>query len=56
MSNVNPWTPITYSCKDTELTRKEIAAHNTVYESLKTGKLTEVKDTCPTPKKPAPKA
>jgi len=52
VSDVRSFKPLTWSCKDTETTRKGIAAHNSVLESLKSGKRIVYKDDCPQEAKP----
>ena len=52
VTNLGPFKPIGYSCKDTDKTREEIRAHNGVYVSLKTGKRTVYADDCPVETKP----
>lgn len=47
VTNLGPFKTISYSCKDTGLTREQIRAHNGVYMSLKSGKKTVYADDCP---------
>jgi hypothetical protein len=47
--------PIASSCKDTKATREQIAAHNSAYDTLKTGKKTVYKPHSCKPKKLQPK-
>jgi len=46
VSDLRPWQPITYSCKDTAGTRAQIIAHDSVYDSLKTGRKVVIQDKC----------
>jgi hypothetical protein len=50
VSDLRPFKPISSSCVDTAETRKEIRAHNSVLESLKTGRKVVYSDPCPTEK------
>lgn len=50
VTDLRPFKPISSSCQDTEQTRKEIRAHNSVYETLKSGKRVVYSDPCPTEK------
>ena len=52
VTDIRPWKPISSSCNDTQETRKEIRAHNSVYASLKTGKRVVYSDPCPAETKP----
>lgn len=47
VTNLGPFKTISYSCKDTPVTREQIRAHNGVYMSLKSGKKTVYADDCP---------
>ena len=47
VTNLGPFKPISSSCADTAQTRKEIRQHNSVYDSLKTGKKVVYEDKCP---------
>ncbi len=44
---------ITLSCKDTPETRKQILAHDSAFDTLKSGKVVAYKDTCQEAPKPA---
>lgn len=54
-TDLRPWRPITYSCKDTKETRQQILAHDSVYDSLANGGKVINRDKCvevqPEPKK-----
>jgi hypothetical protein len=50
VTDLRPFKPISSSCVDTAETRKEIRAHNSVLESLKTGRKVVYSDPCPTEK------
>jgi len=50
VTDLRPFKPISSSCADTEQTRKEIRAHNSVLASLKSGKRVVYSDPCPTEK------
>lgn len=54
VTNLKPFQPIRWECKDTPETRKQILAHNSVLQTLKTGKRTVYSDDCEQPK-PQPK-
>lgn len=45
--DLRPWKPIKWKCADTEETRKQVIAHNSVYASLKSGKKVVYADDCP---------
>lgn len=47
VTDLRPFKPISSSCADTPETRKEIRAHNSVLDSLKTGKRVVYSDPCP---------
>jgi len=53
VSDLRPWQPITYSCKDTPATRAQILAHDSVYDTLKSGRKTVNQDKCEEAPKPA---
>lgn len=46
VSDVRPFKPITLSCQDTAPTRQQIIAHNSVYDTLKSGHKIVYKDDC----------
>ena len=50
VTDLRPFKPISSSCQDTEQTRKEIRAHNSVLDSLKKGRKVVYSDPCPTEK------
>ena len=50
VTDLRPFKPISSSCEDTDQTRKEIRAHNSVLDTLKTGKPVVYSDPCPTEK------
>jgi hypothetical protein len=50
--STDPFRPISASCKDTPQTRREIAAHNSVLDTLRTGRDVKYGDPC----RPAPAA
>ncbi len=52
VTNLGPFRPISSSCADTAQTRKEIRQHNSVLDSLKTGKKVVYADKCPAEGKP----
>jgi hypothetical protein len=52
VSDVRSFKPLTWSCKDTAQTRAGVVAHNSVLESLKSGKRIVYKDDCPQEAKP----
>jgi hypothetical protein len=52
---VDPFKPISSSCKDTPQTRREIAAHNSVLDTLRTGRDVKYGDNCPPGKAPVKK-
>ena len=52
VTDLRPFKPISSSCQDTEQTRKEIRAHNSVYETLKSGKRIVFTDPCKDQSKP----
>lgn len=54
ISDVRPWRPVSYSCADTKETRRQVIAHNSVYDTLKSGKRVVYGDTC-LEKAPPPK-
>lgn len=54
ISDVRPWRPISYSCVDSKETRRQVIAHNSVYDTLKGGRKVVYGDTCPE-KAPPPK-
>ena len=43
---VDPFKPISSSCQDTRQTRREIAAHNSVLDTLRTGRDVKYGDPC----------
>lgn len=45
--DLRPWRPIGSVCADTPETRKEIRAHNSTLDSLKTGRKVVYSDACP---------
>ena len=47
VTDLRPFRPISSSCADTEQTRKEVRAHNSVLDSLKTGRKVIYSDPCP---------
>ena len=47
VSDVRAFKPISFSCRDTEATRKQVVAHNAVLTSLQSGKRVVYKDDCP---------
>ena len=47
VSDVRAFKPITMSCRDTVATRAQIVAHNSVLDSLKSGKRVVYSDDCP---------
>ena len=47
VTDLRPWKPITYSCKDTKATRVQILQHDSVYDTLKSGKKVVNQDRCP---------
>jgi hypothetical protein len=47
VTDLRPFKPISSSCVDTAETRKEIRAHNSVLDSLKTGRKVVYADGCP---------
>jgi hypothetical protein len=49
VTDLRPFKPISSSCVDTAETRREIRAHNSVLESLKTGKRVVYSDSCEKP-------
>lgn len=53
-TSLRSFRPITMSCKDTPETRKQVTAHNSAYDTLKTGKVVAYKDSCPKAEQPAP--
>lgn len=54
VTNLKPFRPIGFECKDTPETRKQILAHNSVLATLKSGKRTVYSDDC-VEQKPQPK-
>jgi hypothetical protein len=50
VTDLRPFRPISSSCVDTAETRREVRAHNSVLESLKTGRKVVYSDPCPTEK------
>jgi hypothetical protein len=46
VTDLRPFKPISSSCVDTAETRKEIRAHNSVLDSLKTGRKVVYEDPC----------
>jgi hypothetical protein len=46
VTDLRPFRPISSSCVDTAETRKEIRAHNSVLDSLKTGRKVVYEDPC----------
>jgi hypothetical protein len=52
VSDIRPFRPITMSCKDTPDTRTQIVRHNSVLDSLKSGKDVVYRDDCPAKKEP----
>ena len=46
-SDIRAFKPITMSCRDTLATRAQIVAHNSVLDSLKSGKRVVYQDDCP---------
>lgn len=51
---VDPFKPISSSCKDTRQTRREIAAHNSVLDTLRSGRDVKYGDPCLTQQPPQP--
>lgn len=49
-SDVRAFKPITTSCKDTAATRTQVNAHNSVLDTLKSGKRVVYRDDCPVEK------
>lgn len=45
-TSLKSFRPITLSCQDTAETRKQIVAHNAVYDTLKKGKRIVYSDDC----------
>ena len=54
VTDVRQFAPITLSCKDTTATRAQIVAHNSRYDTLKSGKRVIYKDDCPVEPKAKP--
>ena len=48
-TSLQSFKPITLSCQDTPETRSQIVAHNSVFDSLKTGKKVVYRDGCQKP-------
>jgi hypothetical protein len=44
--DLRPWKPISSVCADTPETRREIRAHNSVLDTLKTGRKVVYEDHC----------
>lgn len=55
-TDMRPWRPITYSCKDTPKTRDQVLKHNSTYDSLANGSEIIIRDRCPQPKPTQPGA
>ena len=45
--DLRPWKPISTSCADTPETRTQVVAHNSVLDSLKSGRKVVYADPCP---------
>ena len=45
-SSLRAFRPITWTCADTEETRRQIVAHNSVYATLRTGRKVVYADDC----------
>lgn len=54
VTDVRPFRTITTSCRDTAETRKQVIRHNSVLDTLKTGKDVVYGDDCPAPAKKEP--
>lgn len=52
VTDLRPWKPIKASCADTQETRDQVRAHNSVLDSLKSGKKVVYRDDCKQEAKP----